>query len=176
MGPTIEHLAGLMALRLSTHSIVDYDVARYATDLKLHFASAENKVKAYNTSFEGFAASKQSLETLEGTAQELATALEQAGIQEISNKALKEVNTQLIGLEKSFIEEKGMDYGSWYRSLYASTDPFSGYASWMLPGIEYEVSLKRSENLAAWDTRYAAAIDRLASKMVALLNNLSQLK
>jgi N-acetylated-alpha-linked acidic dipeptidase len=176
MGPTIEHLAGLMALRLSNHSIVDYDVARYATDLKLHFASAENKVKAYNTSFEGFAASKQSLETLEGTAQELATALEQAGIQEISNKALKEVNTQLIGLEKSFIEEKGMDYGSWYRSLYASTDPFSGYASWMLPGIEYEVSLKRSENLAAWDTRYAAAIDRLASKMVALLNNLSQLK
>jgi N-acetylated-alpha-linked acidic dipeptidase len=176
MGPTIEHLAGLMALRLSNHSIVDYDVARYATDLKLHFASAENKVKAYHPSFDGFAASKQSLETLEGTAQELATALEQAGIQEISNKALKEVNTQLIGLEKSFIEEKGMDYGSWYRSLYASTDPFSGYASWMLPGIEYEVSLKRSENLAAWDTRYAAAIDRLASKMVALLNNLSQLK
>jgi N-acetylated-alpha-linked acidic dipeptidase len=176
MGPTIEHLAGLMALRLSNHSIVDYDVARYATDLKLHFASAENKVKAYNASFDGFAASKQSLATLEGTAQELATALEQAGIQEISNKALKEVNAQLIGLEKSFIEDKGMDYGSWYRSLYASTDPFSGYASWMLPGIEYEVALKRSENLAAWDTRYAAAIDRLASKMVALLNNLSQLK
>jgi N-acetylated-alpha-linked acidic dipeptidase len=176
MGPTIEHLAGLMALRLSNHSIVDYDVARYATDLKLHFASAENKVKAYHPSFDGFAASKQSLATLESTAQELATALEQAGIQEISNKALKAVNAQLIGLEKSFIEEKGMDYGSWYRSLYASTDPFSGYASWMLPGIEYEVSLKRSENLAAWDTRYAAAIDRLASKMVALLNNLSQLK
>jgi N-acetylated-alpha-linked acidic dipeptidase len=176
MGPTIEHLAGLMALRLSNHSIVDYDVARYATDLKLHFASAENKVKAYHPSFDGFAASKQSLETLEGTAQELATALEQAGIQDISKKALKAVNAQLIGLEKSFIEDKGMDYGSWYRSLYASTDPFSGYASWMLPGIEYEVALKRSENLKAWDTRYAAAIDRLASKMVALLNNLSQLK
>jgi N-acetylated-alpha-linked acidic dipeptidase len=176
MGPTIEHLAGLMALRLSNHSIVDYDVARYATDLKLHFASAENKVKAYNASFEGFTASKQSLATLESTAQELAAALEQAGIQDISKKALKAVNAQLIGLEKSFIEDKGMDYGSWYRSLYASTDPFSGYASWMLPGIEYEVALKRSENLAAWDTRYAAAIDRLASKMVALLNNLSQLK
>src|SRR6056300_493028 len=47
MGPTIEHLAGLMALRLSNHSIVDYDVARYSTDLKKHFASAENKVKTY---------------------------------------------------------------------------------------------------------------------------------
>ena len=174
MGPTIEHLAGLMALRLSNHSIVDYDVARYATDLKLHFASAENKVKAYNASFEGFTASKQSLATLESTAQELAAALEQAGIQDISKKALKAVNAQLIGLEKSFIEDKGMDYGSWYRSLYASTDPFSGYASWMLPGIEYEVALKRSENLKAWDERYAAAINRLTSKMNTLKDYLVQ--
>lgn len=175
MGPTIEHLAGLMALRLSNHSIVDYDVARYATDLKLHFASAENKVKAYYPLFEGFAASKQSLASLESAAQELATVLEQVGVQEISNKALKEVNSKLIGLEKSFIEEKGMDYGSWYRSLYASTDPFSGYASWMLPGIEYEVALKRSENLKAWDERYSAAIKRLTSKMNALKDYLGQL-
>ena len=175
MGPTIEHLAGLMALRLSNHSIVDYDVARYATDLKLHFASAENKVKAYDPSFEGFAASQQSLATLENAAQELAAALEQVNVQGISKKALKEVNTQLIGLEKSFIEDKGMDYGSWYRSLYASTDPFSGYASWMLPGIEYEVALKRSENLDAWDERYAAAINRLTLKMNALKDYLGQL-
>ncbi len=175
MGPTIEHLAGLMALRLSNHSIVDYDVARYATDLKLHFASAEKKVKAYDPSFEGFAASQQSLATLENAAQELAAALEQVNVQGISKKALKAVNAQLIGLEKSFIEDKGMDYGSWYRSLYASTDPFSGYASWMLPGIEYEVALKRSENLNAWDERYAAAINRLTSKMNALKDYLGQL-
>ena len=175
MGSTIEHLAGLMALRLSNRSIVDYDVARYATDLKLHFASAENKVKAYQASFERFAASKQSLVTLENAAQELAAALEQVNVQEISKKALKAVNTQLIGLEKSFIEDKGMDYGSWYRSLYASTDPFSGYASWMLPGIEYEIALKRSENLNAWDERYAAAINRLTAKMNALKDYLGQL-
>ncbi len=175
MGPTIEHLAGLMALRLSNHSIVDYDVARYATDLKLHFASAENKVKAYHGSFEGFAAAKQSLATLENAAQELSAALAQVNVQGISKKALKAVNTQLIGLEKSFIEDKGMDYGSWYRSLYASTDPFSGYASWMLPGIEYEVALKRSENLNAWDERYAAAINRLIAKMNTLKDYLGQL-
>ena len=45
----------------------------------------------------------------------------------------------------------------------------------MLPGIEYEVALKRSENLAAWDARYAAALDRLALKMDALLKSLGQL-
>ena len=175
MGPTIEQLAGIMALRLSNRSLVDYDVARYATDLKGHFSSAEDKVRAYDSAFSGFSASHQSLEALETIAQQLATALKQAGSREWSTKELKAVNAQLIGLEKSFIEEKGMDYGSWYRSLYASTDPFSGYASWMLPGIEYEVALKRSENLAAWDARYAAALDRLALKMDALLKSLGQL-
>ena len=175
MGPTIEQLAGIMALRLSNRSLVDYDVARYSTDLKRHFSTAEEKVKAYNADFSGFSAAHQSLEALHATAQQLGAALEQANPSQWTTKALKAVNAQLIALEKSFIEEKGMDYGSWYRSLYASTDPFSGYASWMLPGIEYEVALKRSENLNAWDERYAAAINRLTSKMDVLLKSLGQL-
>lgn len=175
MGPTIEQLAGIMALRLSNRSLVDYDVARYSTDLKRHFSAAEEKVKAYAADFSGFSAAHQSLEALDATAQQLGAALEQANPSQWTTKALKAVNAQLIALEKSFIEEKGMDYGSWYRSLYASTDPFSGYASWMLPGIEYELALKRSDNLAAWDARYAAAINRLTSKMDVLLKSLGQL-
>jgi N-acetylated-alpha-linked acidic dipeptidase len=168
MGPTIEHLAGLMALRLSNTAIVDYDVARYATDLKMHFSTAEIKVKAFDVDFDGFTASHQALLSLEKVAEELALSLNQVDASDLSSKGLKAVNTQLIALEKSFIEDRGMDYGAWYRSLYASTDPFSGYASWMLPGIEYEVALKRSKNLAAWDVRYAAAIERLTSKMTEL--------
>ena len=47
-------------------------------------------------------------------------------------------------LEKSFISEKGMYFGSWYKSLYASSDPFSGYAAWILAGLEYEIAIKSS--------------------------------
>ena len=94
---------------------------------------------------------------------------------ELNKKTIKQINTHLIALEKSFIEEKGMDYGAWYRSLYASTDPFSGYASWMLPGIEYEVALKKTENLKAWDIRYAASINRLTDKMKTLNTYLGNL-
>lgn len=175
MGPTIEHLAGLMALRLSNTAIIDYDVARYATDLKMHFSTAEIKVKAFDVNFDGFTDSHQALLSLEKVAEELALSLNQVDASDLSSKSLKAVNTQLIALEKSFIEDRGMDYGAWYRSLYASTDPFSGYASWMLPGIEYEVALKRSKNLAAWDVRYAAAIERLTSKMTELKTHLDGL-
>lgn len=175
MGPTIEKLAGLMALRLSERAIVDYDIMRYPVDLRLHFSSAIEKVKNYYSEFEGFTSSSKSIQSLEEIAIELNKSLLRISSQKLNNKILKEINSLLIGLEKSFIEEKGMDYGAWYRSLYASTDPFSGYASWMLPGIEYEVALKRIDNLNAWDLRYAEAIDRLTSKMKTLNVYLNEL-
>jgi N-acetylated-alpha-linked acidic dipeptidase len=168
MGPTIEQLAGLMALRLANEPIVAYDLSRYSSDLKLHFAAAEKRVSAYFKGFNGFQKSSRAVESLEKTATELSQMLAAVEPSTLSKKRQKMLNALLIGLEKSFIEEKGMDYGSWYRSLYASTDPFSGYASWMLPGIEYEIALKRSEHLIDWDTRYATAIERLESKMKAI--------
>src|SRR6056300_391687 len=173
MGPTIEHLAGLMALRLSNKTIIDYDINRYAIDLKTHFSNATNKVKSIAPDFVAFLFSQEALLSLEIASKELSLSLNMQKEYDVPVKNMKAINAQLIALEKSFIEDEGMDYGAWYRSLYASTDPFSGYASWMLPGIEYEVALKRSENLGAWDIRYAAAIDRLAAKMNDLNSYLS---
>ena len=65
-----------------------------------------------------------------------------------------------------------MYFGSWYKSLYAATDPFSGYASWILPGIEYEIALKRSDKLKEWDLRYSEAINDLSIKIVKLTESL----
>ena len=88
-------------------------------------------------------------------------------------KDLSNLNQQLIGLEKSFISDKGMYFGSWYRSLYASSDPFSGYAAWILPGLEYEIALKASNRLEEWDSRYSEAINSLNLKMNELINDLN---
>jgi N-acetylated-alpha-linked acidic dipeptidase len=82
-----------------------------------------------------------------------------------SRKNISKWNKQLIALEKSFISEKGMYFGSWYKSLYASSDPFSGYAAWILPGLEYEIALKSSARFKEWESRYANAINSLNEKM-----------
>ena len=71
-------------------------------------------------------------------------------------------------MEKAFIDPPGMAYGSWYRSLYASSDPYSGYASWMLPAFQYEASLKSTANLPDLEARHAKAIDTLNTKIVAI--------
>jgi len=85
--------------------------------------------------------------------------------EKLSAAKLKKINTELIGLEKSWIDPKGMYYGDWYKSLYVCNDPFSGYASWILPGIQYEVAIRNTTRLEEWDTRYAKAILDLSKKI-----------
>ena len=173
MGPTIEQLAGIMSLRLANATTIPYDVERYATDLTVHFKNAEDKIKAYDVAFQGFDKSKKAILTLG----EKATVLQEKldillKNDELSKSKIKEINQQLIALEKSFLDKKGMYFGSWYRSLYAANDPFSGYASWILPGLEYEISQESSNRLDEWDERYSTAILNLSSKMDTLFNNL----
>lgn len=173
MGGTIEQWTGLMTLRMANAELIPYDVERYALDLKGHFAKAVEKIKGFHAEFEGFDQVDQSIATLEKNTQLLDEALANAlSSGALSKKEIKDINRQLIALEKSFIDEKGMYYGSWFKSLYASTDPFSGYASWILPGLEYEISLKSTDRLEEWDQRYASAISSLANKVLTLAQSI----
>ena len=44
MGPMVEHIAGIMTLRMANGDIIPYNLNRYASDLKIHFTNAENKI------------------------------------------------------------------------------------------------------------------------------------
>ncbi|MBR9855002.1 MAG: M28 family peptidase [Algicola sp.] len=174
MGGTIEQLAGLMALRLANAEVIPYDVKRYSVDLKGHFANAVKKIKAFDKDFQGFDKVEASIAVLDKNTEILDKALSEILTKgSLSKKEIKDINKQLLALEKSFIDEKGMYYGSWFKSIYASTDPFSGYASWILPGLEYEISLSSSDRLEEWDNRYSAAIQSLADKILKLAQSIS---
>ncbi|MFT4737162.1 MAG: N-acetylated-alpha-linked acidic dipeptidase [Cyclobacteriaceae bacterium] len=166
MGPTVESLVGIMSLRLANADLIPYDVVRYGTDLKIHFANATEKIKKYDVDFSGFMKVTDALTKLDVSAATLDLSLnELLNTTSFSKKQSKAINQQLLTLEKSFLEEKGMYFGAWYRSLYAASDPFSGYASWILPGLEYEIALASTTRLDEWDERYAAAIIRLTDKI-----------
>jgi N-acetylated-alpha-linked acidic dipeptidase len=81
------------------------------------------------------------------------------------------INSRIKWLERAFIDEKGMDYGAWYKSLYASSDPYSGYASWMLPGFLYLASNKETEKIAVWEDRYAKSFQQL-NEEIKIINEL----
>lgn len=166
MGPTIEKFAGIMSLRLANATLIPYDLNRYPNDLKMHFDRAEEKVRQLKSDFKGFEKTRQAINELSVAAasatENLSNRVNDRGLSAVEIQFL---NRQLIALEKSFIDQKGMYYGDWFKSIYASSDPFSGYASWILPGIEYELAIQRTKKLKEWDNRYAKAITDLAQKM-----------
>jgi N-acetylated-alpha-linked acidic dipeptidase len=166
MGPTIEKFAGIMSLRLANATLIPYDLNRYPNDLKMHFDRAEEKVHQLKSDFKGFEKTRQAISELSAAAasatENLSNRVNDRGLSAVEIQFL---NRQLIALEKSFIDQKGMYYGDWFKSIYASSDPFSGYASWILPGIEYELAIQRTKKLKEWDNRYAKAITDLALKM-----------
>ena len=166
MGGAVAQLFGLVAIRQANAAVIPYDVPRYAQDLKGHFAQAVKNVQTIDPNFSGFDQVEASLKQLESSSEEYKKILHQSISEEtIHTNQLKKINTTLIGLEKSWIDPKGMYYGEWYKSLYVCNDPFSGYASWILPGIQYEVAIKNTARLEEWDTRYAKAILDLSKKI-----------
>lgn len=175
MGGMVEQIAGIMALRLANAEVIPYDLERYASDLKVHFAQAENRVHEYDKKFKEFELSRKAIDTLETITSRFATTLQESLVNtQMTGSQITQINQQLLDLEKSFLDDRGMYFGKWYRSLYASIDPFSGYASWILPGIRYETEQKSSEKLAEWDQRYSAAILDLSRKIEKLVGELEK--
>ena len=174
MGPMVEHMAGLMTLRMANADLIPYNLNRYSQDLKMHFKNAIEKIKNFNENFEGFKSTNSAILRLDETSRILTSKIKSYLENEnISKRDLKKLNKQLIALEKSFISDEGMYFGSWYKSIYASSDPFSGYGAWILPGLEYEIALNSSERLDEWDLRYANAINSLELKMKNLIQEIN---
>lgn len=166
MGPMMEQIVGTMTLRLANADLVPYDVKRYPTDLAVHLKAAERAIQAYAPTY----SIKPLLDAVADLSRsaDACEAAQQQYLKAGRTDKLIELNRELRLLERAFIDPKGNAFGSWYRSLYASSDPNSGYASWMLPGLLYEASLKSTANLPDLESRYKKAIITLSEKLQTL--------
>lgn len=162
MGPLVERVFGIAALRLANADVIPYNVSRYGIDLRTHFEGIQKAISAYDKS-----STKFSFETLLKASDELKKTGEacEAALKTANAANKKAINAELILLERQWIDQEGMPFGNWYKSLYASPDPYSGYASAILPGFQYEVANKSTANLKTWEQKYLAAIARLKSKL-----------
>ncbi len=167
MGPMMEQVVGTLTLRLANADLLPFDVVRYATDLDVHLRAAEMAIKTYAPTY-SIAPVLNEIAALKKNA-EAAEAARRSYLLGNKPEKLAEINRTMRQLEQSFVDQKGMAFGNWYRSLYASSDPYSGYASWMLPGFLYEASLKSTKNLPDLEARYRRAINSLSEKLATLV-------
>lgn len=149
-GPTLARIDGVAALRLANADLLPYDVARYSSDLETHIVTLEQRAKALEVAAD-LSGLRRTVNNLGKAARDYVKARDRRlSRQGVACEAVSEINAQLIGLEKAFLNAEGLQGRPWSRSLYASPDPFSGYASWMLPGLRYEIETRGSE-IASWE-------------------------
>ncbi|MCS5703791.1 MAG: M28 family peptidase, partial [Acidobacteria bacterium] len=164
-GPMIARADGLLALRFANADLLPYDVTRYAVDTRTHVQTLMDVATQRGVDV--------NLSRLLGATSDLdvaAAALNDARAQRLAAGSLsageaKRINSAFIGLEKAWLDDRGLQDRPWSRSLYVSPDPFSGYASWMLPGVRYEIETDDPTEVPEWETRYVEAIARLVEQM-----------
>jgi N-acetylated-alpha-linked acidic dipeptidase len=159
-GPTLAGLNGIVALRLAGRDILPFDLPRYATDLERHVGDLE-RVATERGRKRTFASLRAELKPLRAAAD----AFEAAAARGVtrSPEALARVNARLIQVERALVHEAGLPFGAWNRSVYASPDPWSGYAAWMLPGLRYQVEVGTDAQVAEWERIYAERMRALTA-------------
>jgi N-acetylated-alpha-linked acidic dipeptidase len=171
-GPTPARVDGLLALRLANADLLPYAVDRYATDLRKH--TRDLQLLAGEHSMVGdWAALDAAIDTLAAATADYEVAATVFVSRKIESHQLQRLNEALLQLEKSFLLESGLQGRPWSRSLFAAPDPFSGYASWMLPGLRYEILEGDASTLAQWLDIYTMAVTGLSSRVRALTTDLT---
>jgi len=164
IGPALARIDGVVALRFANADVLPYDVSSYPTDVLIHLADIERRADEQALAFDA--------EPLRSAVTDLTRAaidfrrtrdarLASGGAEALTAAT---VNGLLIGLEKAWLHQQGLQERPWSRSVYASPDPFSGYASWMLPGLRYEVETGGA-SLNAWTEVYVQAVNALTARL-----------
>ena len=164
-GPMLATADGLLALRLANADLLPYDVSRYAVDTRTHVNTLYEVAEArrVEVNLDRVVAATDDLDRAAAELEAARSARVAEGPVSLDEAA--SINAAFIALEKAWLDDRGLQDRPWSRSLYVSPDPFSGYASWMLPGLRYEIETDDPDDVPEWETRYLDAITRLARAM-----------
>jgi len=167
-GATLAKVDGLLALRFANADVLPYDVARYAQDTHAHLDALEEIATERDVEFD-----PAPLRTQADNMAAAAAAFTEArdAYVEAGRSASPELNQALLQLSRALMDADGLQSGGLHRSLYVSPDPFSGYASWMLPGLRYELETDASD-LTAWMDRYEQAFADLVERIESVTTQL----
>ena len=164
-GPMVARADGVLALRFANADVLPYDVVRYAADTRTHVETLYRVAEERGLEVD-FSRLVESTRELDEAAAALAAARERwIGSGEVDAGRAEAMNRAMIGLEKAWLNDRGLQGRPWSRSIYVSPDPFSGYASWMLPGLRYEIETDDRADLPAWERVYVGAVRELAGRM-----------
>lgn len=174
-GPALADVYGLLALRFANAEILPYDIQSYATDLKTHVESINEITDSDLFAGSGLMEKINEISDQAGRFEDLLVqATENGTLNRFSRISL---NRKLIQLERSFLHDEGLPFSPWLKSLYASSDPYSGYASWMLPAYRYAIEEEMLDNQEFMEELHSAhrqALNQFSNTLALIINDLTE--
>jgi len=136
---TLTRITNVVLARLAGEALLPLHAGDYARDIVRHIEAMQARAEATGVSIDAGAIGEAAAR-LERLADQTSAALEQAVASgELAGPRLDAVNNVLRSMEQVWIAQEGLPERPWFRNLFASSDPTSGYASWMLPLLRAHV-------------------------------------
>lgn len=163
----LTRVVNLLALRLANDPIIPLDATKYATDVRTHIEAISKRADELDVPFDA-SVIDEPLESLMVQATLVSARLREANASTMSSTQLASINNELALLERCWIVPEGLPERPWFRSLYAASDPDSGYAAWMLPGLRWAVESKDAMAVAESLKAYGQVLTRLSERLAAI--------
>ena len=157
----VTRVTNVVASRLANAPLLPLDLVRYANDTRQHIESLSKRAVALGVEL-NLQQMLERLDQFELAATEASNALHAAQRSgALSADDLATINRRLIDLERAWVDHEGLPQHAWHRNLYATSDPFSGYASWPLPLLRWHVEARDAGAANVALTRYVEVVAAL---------------
>ena len=161
----LTRITNLVAARLADAPLLPLDLGRYAADLRGHLRTLRERADTLGVEA-NLGELQRAVDEFEATARPVQQRLDKAiAGGQIGDVALQRINRKLISAERCWLHESGLPGRPWFRNLYAATDPYSGYAAWMLPGLRYFIEQRDPTGLGEAQRQCVAALGSLSRLM-----------
>ncbi len=133
----LTRLTNLVAARLADAPLLPLDLTRFAPDVRTHIETLRTRAQMLGFDAD-LAALERAADEFEAAAVPVQRRLEEAvAAGRLDATTLLDINRALMSDRRFWLHEQGLPQRPWYRNIFAATDPNSGYAAWMLPGMRY---------------------------------------
>lgn len=158
----LSRVVSAIAARLAHESILPLDQRAVADDLSDKIEALTQRANELNAPFDPTEL-KPAVDALRDAASGLGARLDAQPA--MSRDALATLNAQLRAFDRAWLHEEGLPGRPWWRNLYAASDPYSGYAAWMLPLLREAIESGDAAMINEATTIYREVIMRLANEI-----------
>lgn len=158
----LSRVVSAIAARLAHEPILPLDQRAVADDLSMKIASLAEWANELDAPFDA-AALKTAVDAYRDAASGLGARLDAAPV--LSKGDLATLNARLRAFDRMWLYEEGLPGRPWWRNLYAASDPYSGYAAWMLPLLREAIESGEAETINHTIALYEDVLERLTNAL-----------